>query len=281
MSNLRQQFLEDLQLNGLSKKTQECYLSSVSLLARFYNRSPKLLSENEVRSYFVHLINKKKLSQSSVKQYRCGIRFLYEKTLGIKWRIFDIVRSRRKTKLPVILSFKEVMDLLSNVKKPVYKMCLIMMYSCGLRLSESINLKVKNIDGDRKQVRVHGKGDIFRYVPIPDRTLFLLRQYWRKYRTMPYLFSSPKSKKPIDRKGISIALKMALKQANILKPVTPHSLRHSYATHLLENGVSIRVIQEILGHRSPVTTLRYLHVTEKSMLVFNDAVNGLMSKLQL
>jgi len=283
MSKLREQMREDMRLNGLAKKTQESYILAVKVLSSHYSRSPDKVSEEEVRKFFLNLIDVKKLSKSSIKIYHYGIKFFYEKTLSRKWNIFNIIRSRKKEQLPIVLNFTEIKKVFSFIKKPTYRMCLILIYSCGLRLSECTNLKVENVDGERKQLRILGKGDKIRYVPIPDRTLTLLRQYWRIDGQRIWLFPLPKSNKskPMNNRSLQIAFKDALKQSRVLKKATIHTLRHSYATHLLENGVNLRVIQDILGHKSPSTTLKYTHLTKKNMLVFNTAINKLMSHLKL
>jgi integrase/recombinase XerD len=283
MSKLREQMYEDMRLNGLAQKTQASYILAVKVLSIHYSRSPDKLSEEEVRKFFLYLIDVKKLSKSSIKNYHYGIKFFYEKTLNRKWHIFNIIRSRKKEQIPVVLNFKEVKEIFSFIKSPTNRMAIILIYSCGLRLAECINIKVADVDGERKQLRVLGKGDKFRYVPLPDSTLVLLRQFWRIVRDSNWLFpsSNSNSSKPIYRRTLQRAFKDALKKSTILKKATFHTLRNSYATHLLENGVNLMVIQKILGHKTVRSTLKYTHLTKKNIFVFNTAVNKMMSELQL
>jgi site-specific recombinase XerD len=287
MTKLKQKMLEDMQLHGLSPNTQQSYVRSVRMLARHYHRRPDLIKEQEVRDFFLYLMNEKKLSRSSIKIHYYGIKFFYRITLIQPWHLFDIIRVKRKDQLPVVLSCREVGSILSRIGKPVYRMCLTMIYSCGLRLFEGVNLKVGDIDSERMQVRVRGKGDKVRYVPLPRRTLLLLRQYWREERGGVrahgdmWLFVHSKTRRPIIHKTLQQAFRKARTQSGITKHATIHTLRHSYATHLLENGVSLRLIQLVLGHKSPTTTARYTHLTHNSVLILDTAVNRLMSQISI
>lgn len=285
MTKLRQKMIEDMQLHGLTLSTQETYVQLVRTLARYYRRSPDRISEEEVRKFFLYLMHEKKLAPSTVKQYRYGIRFFYKKTLGLDWKIFDMIKSPRGNHLPVVLSFEEVKQILSHVYHPVFRMCLTVIYCCGLRLSEGVNLQVDDIESSRMMVRVKGKGNKTRYVPLPKRTLVLLRRYWHSQRppfpqcACPWLFPSGKTGMPISNSRVEAAFRDALSQAKISKNATVHTLRHSYATHLLEKGVDIRIIQDALGHKSPKTTAIYTHLTQKTDLILNRGVNKLMDNL--
>jgi len=290
VSELRKRMIEDMELRGYSLGTQAHYIDGVKSLARFYKRSPDLIGEQEVRGFFLHLKNKQKCSPSTIILKYYGIRFFYEMTLDQKWRIFDIVKPPKRQHLPVVLSIKEVEKLLSYITVPVYRMCLTLIYCCGLRLGEAVNLKVGDIDSDRMMVRVKGKGDKLRDVPLPQHTLIRLRQYWRLERPSPYLFPSPYSQKsgkpsqPLTHKSLEIAFKDALHQSGIdktKKDATVHTLRHSYATHLLECGVNLRIIQGVLGHQSPKTTALYTHLSQKTDQIFKKALNRLMGTLKL
>jgi integrase/recombinase XerD len=280
---LRQRMIEDMQLRGYSEGTQTHYINGVRSLARYYKRPPDRINQEEVRAYFLHLKNKEKCSPCTLVLRYYGIRFFYQMTLDQKWRIFDIVKPPKRQSLPVVLSEEEVRRILSKIRIPVYRMCMTMIYSCGLRLKEAVQLQVKDIDSSRMMVRIKGKGDKLRDVPLPRRTLDLLRKYWRLDRPAPYLFPSPKTGKPISHKSLESAFKDALEQTGIgkKKEATVHTLRHSYATHLMENGVNLRIIQEVLGHQTPRTTAIYTHLSQKTEQILNQALNHLMGNLQL
>jgi site-specific recombinase XerD len=279
MTKLRRAMMEDLQLAGYSERTQKSYIATVRVLANYYNRSPDLLTEDEIRQFFVHLINDLKSSGSSVTVYLCGIKFFYETTLKRTWKIFDLVRPARSKRLPVVLAREEVLTLLKQIENPVYRMALTIIYACGLRISEGVCLTMADIDDKRKVLKVHGKGSKDRYVPLPRRPLELLQEYCRTQGTVTgYLF--PLHDGHINMDALQRAFKEALKQSGIIKPATPHTLRHSYATHLLENGEDIRVIKDLLGHSSIVTTDIYTHVTGKLTTRLHANLNGMMACLQ-
>lgn len=277
--------IEDMSLAGLAESTQDRYVRSVSTLARFYDRSPDRISEQEVREFFLYLKEKKKLSPRTIVPIFYGNRFLFEKTLGREWRIFGIIKPARRRNLPEVLSFEEVKRILSHVHHPVYRMCLTTIYSCGARLKEGINLQVSDIQSSRMVVRIKGKGDKIRYAPLPQRTLHLLRKYWHTQRppfnqhACPWLFPSLKTGKPISAGSLGSAFRDALKKAAIDKKATIHTLRHSYATHLLEEGIDLRVIQIVLGHNSPKTTAIYTHLTPKIVQGLDNGINKLMANL--
>ena len=190
MTELRGRMIEDMQLHGYAEKTQQAYLVAVRGLAKYYRRSPEQLSAEEIRQFFLYLVNDKGVAGGTLNIYLCGIKFFYERTLEREWTIFDLVRPKKRKKLPVVLSVYEVRFLLSLVAQPTQRMALRMIYSCGLRLSEGTHLKVDDIDSGRMMVRVRGKGDKDRYVPLPKRTLELLREYWLINRPHTYLFPS-------------------------------------------------------------------------------------------
>jgi site-specific recombinase XerD len=281
VSKLRQRMIEDMQLRRYSPSTQRQYQEGVRSLARFYHRTPDRIQEEEVRNYFLYMKNIQKTAPGTYMTRYYGIRFFYQMTLNKNWRLFDIVKPPKRSSLPTVLSLTEVGRILSKVQNPKYRMCLIMIYSCGLRLSEGKNLKVEDIDSDRMVVRVKGKNDKVRDIPLPQPTLTLLRQYWRRERPAPYLFPSSKTNNPIDKKSFGEAFKKALQETGIdkKKKVTIHTLRHSYATHLMERGVNLRIIQGVLGHKSPETTAIYTHLSEKTDRLLKDNVNQLMKTL--
>jgi site-specific recombinase XerD len=278
--------LEDMQLHGLAPSTQKRYVRGVIALALHFGSPPDKITQEQVREFFLYLKNKKKVSPSTIIPIYYGIRFFYEKTLSQKWKIFDIIKPAKTKRLPVILSFKEVKKVLSHLYHPTYRMCLTMIYCCGLRISEGVNLRVEDIDKSRLVVRIIGKGNKMRYVPLPALILKHLRHYWRFARPRlprPFIFPSEKSTpeytQPISYRSVESAFKDALKRAGITKEATVHTLRHSYATHLLKNGVDLRTIQIVLGHQSPKTTAIYTHLTPHLAQVLNHAVNQMMTNI--
>lgn len=288
MTPLRRRMVEDMQLRGLSRKTQDTYARTVRQLADHYGRSPDHITEEEVRQYFLYLKNDKQVSPSTFTQALCGIKFFYEHTLKREWSTFDLVRPRREKKLPVVLSVAEVHRVLGCLYHPLYRVCLTTIYSCGLRLQEGVYLQVKDIDGDRLMVHVrHGKGAKDRYVPLPEGALEMLRQFWRTHRHPLWLFptstgstvSPAMALKPIHPSSVQKAFKAALRQSGVQKPATVHTLRHSYATHLLEAGVNLRLIQAHLGHSSPKTTALYTHLTRRAEDLAAEAINRVLADL--
>jgi len=280
MTELRERMIEDMRLHGLAPTTQKIYLNAVQNLAKHYKRSPDQLSEEEIRKFFIYLAEEKRLARSTLRGYLFAIKFLYQKTLNRKWSVLNLIRVKRSKKLPVVLSPEEVQHLLSLVHRPVAQMGLIMMYACGLRVSEATHLRPGDIDSKRMVVCVrNGKGGKDRQVPLPQRTLEQLRHYWRKYRPPTWLFPSETGFTPIDSGSIRRCLKAALHQSDIKKNVSCHTLRHSYATHLLEKGLDLRVIQALLGHRNLKTTFIYVHLTQNTMKAVHRTVDDLMADL--
>lgn len=286
MTKLRQRMIEDMQLRGLSQKTQESYLRSVRQLAEHYHKAPDQISEEELRQYFLYLKNVRQVSHSSCTVALCGIKFFYERTLRREWLTLELVRSPREKKLPVVLSVEEVGQILGCVRRMKYRVCLGTLYSCGLRLKEGLHLQVCDIDSDRLQIHVrHGKGGKDRYVPLPERTLQMLRQYWVTHRHPEWLFPASNYRgwmatEPMNPSGVQRAFRAACKESGIQKHATVHTLRHSWATHMLEAGVNLRIIQACLGHRSPNTTAIYTHLTRKAEVPAVTAINQVLDELQ-
>jgi len=280
MSAIRQRMIEDMQLHGYAAKTQAAYLGAVRGLAKHYRRSPEDITQEEIRSYFLYLVKERGVARSTLTIHLSGIRFFFEKTLKREWRIFDLVRPQKRKKLPVVLSTDEVKHFLSLVQHPTIRMALTVIYACGLRLSEGIHLKVQDIDSRRMLVWVrNGKGGKDRCVPLPERLLELLRNYWTLRRPRLYLFTAQDSHKPFSPTTLQKTFKIVLNQSGIRKEASIHTLRHSYATHLLEKGINLRMIQELLGHQSPQTTARYTHLTDKTFHTLTETVNHLMADL--
>jgi site-specific recombinase XerD len=278
--------IEDMQLRGLSKRTQESYVRAVQQLAEYYHKSPEQITEEELRQYLLYLQNVKQVSPSSCIVALCGIKFLYQYTLHRAWPTLTFVRPALPQKLPVILSVEEVQRLLSCLRRPHYRVCLSTIYSCGLRLLEGVQLQVSQIDSSRMALHIRqGKGRKDRYVPLPQRTLALLRGYWLSHRNPVWLFPSSKdggmatATCAINPSGVQKALRKARQESGLSKPATVHTLRHSWATHLLEAGVNLRLIQAWLGHNSLNTTAIYTHLTVKAEAMATETINDVMDQV--
>jgi len=288
MTELRKRMIECLQLRGLSERTQEAYVRAVRQLADHCHKSPDLISEEELGQYFLHIKNVKKYSRAASTIAICGIKFFYEKTLNREFTTLKLVRAPSEKKLPVILSVEEVQRILREVRLPRYRVCLSTIYSCGLRLQEGTHIQVRDIDSGRGMLHVrHGKGGKDRYVPLPERTVELLREYWVTHRNPAWMFPSEgrvhvelkNSIEPMHKSSVQHAFRAALKATKINKAASVHTLRHSWATHLLEAGVNLRLIQEYLGHSSPTTTSIYTHLTARAEDLGREAINRIMSEL--
>jgi integrase/recombinase XerD len=289
MTPLRQRMLEDMQLRGFSARTQECYVAAVRQLAEHFHTRPDRLTEEQLRQYFLYLANEKKVARATATIALCGIRFFYEQTLKLPWTTLRLIRPAREKKLPVVLSRDEVRHLLGLVRIPVYRECLTTIYACGLRLLEGAHLQVADIDSGRMVLHIHGKGKQDRYVPLPAPILPRLRDYWRTHRSPLWLFPAPTRRGlshslthnggPVTDSSLQSALHRAVQKSGLAKRAHVHTLRHSYATHLLEAGVNLRMIQEILGHRSLRTTQIYTHLTCEIRAALTDPLNQLMQDL--
>ena len=288
MTPLRQRMIEDLQLRGLSERTQEMYVRAVRQLADHYHKSPAQITEEELRDYFLYLKNVKHYSRAASTIALCGIKFFYEQTLKREWTTLTFVRAPRAQQLPVVLSPEEVRTVLAHLRLFRYRACLTTIYACGLRLQEGTHLQVPDIDSARMLVHVRcGKGAKDRYVPLPLQTLALLRQYWSTHRHPLWLFPAPgrsglgmaTATAPMPRNSVQDAFRVALKASGLNKRASVHTLRHSYATHLLEAGVNLRLIQDYLGHNSPTTTALYTHLTATIDAKAREALAGLMGDL--
>jgi integrase/recombinase XerD len=280
MSTLRQQMMEDMQLHGYAAKTQEAYVGAVRSLAKYYHRSPAEITQEEVRDYFLWLVKERGVARSTLTIHLSGIKFLFEKTLQREWVIFNLVRPQKRKKLPVVLSAEETKHLLSLVRIPKSRMALTVIYACGLRLNEGLHLRGQDIDSQRMLIWIrNGKGGKDRYVPLPERLLVMLRAYWMIHKPTSYLFFRKDKNTVLSDTSLQHTFKAALRESNINKVASIHTLRHSYATHLLERGIDLRVIQELLGHKSPQTTAIYTHLTDKSFQTLNQTLNNLLSDL--
>jgi integrase/recombinase XerD len=262
MTPLRQRMTEDMQVRNLALNTQMSYLQQVTLFARHFHQSPEQLGPEDIRAYQVYLTNEKKLATSSVLIAVAALRFLYKVSLKKDWSFEDIIPAPKKPqKLPVVLSPEEALHFLGCVGSAMHRAILTTCYAAGLRISEAIHLKPAHIDSQRMVIRVEqGKGRKDRYVMLSPKLLGTLRNYWRAVRPKGWLFEGDVPGPPINRSSVELACQKARELSHIRKPITPHSLRHGFAVHLLESGADLRTIQLLLGHRSLATTARYLRI---------------------
>jgi|SRR5271169_488760 len=266
MNTLREQMIQDLQLKGATQQTQNIYLREVGNFARYFSKSPAEITEDEIKEYLLHLKKDRNLADGTFRFYAAGIKFLYRTTLKREWLVDKIKFGRRKMKLPVVLDLAEVQALFSVTENIKHKAILIIMYSSGLRISEVIHLKITDIDSKRMMVHIRqGKGGKDRYSILSQIALECLRKYWRKYHPKEWLFEGQQKSTHIKYTAVRNILCAAIKRAGIRKPASLHTLRHSFATHLIEAGVSLHHVQLLLGHTSPNTTTVYLHVSKVNL----------------
>ena len=289
MTVLRQRMMEDMQLRGLSKKTQEGYLRAVRQLAKFCKKPPDKIDEEELRQYFLYLANVKKASRSTWLVTLSGVKFFYEHTIRKEWPTLKLARPPKEQKLPVVLSVSEVGRILGCVRRQSYRVCLGTIYSCGLRLGEGVRLQVADIDSDRLQLHIrNGKGAKDRYVTSPRKDLGNIASILDNApqssldisRLNPDGIPLSKATKAMGVTGVQRAIRAAVLESGVQKQATVHTLRHSWATHMLEAGVSLRVIQGCLGHSSIKTTTIYTHITRKAEVPANEAINEVLDELQ-
>jgi len=261
MSILRQRMIEDLRLRNYAERTVDNYVMRVAHFARHFGKSPDLLGSEEIRQYQLHLIRTRRSSWSVFNQTVCALRFLYGICLKREWIVPQIPFPRQEKKLPVVLSRQEVTQLLEAVENLKHRTFLMILYAAGLRLSEALHLRVDDVDSRRMVLRVRrGKGGKDRYAPLAQTLLDQLREYWRYCRPALWLFPNPDTGLPLTHSAVQRVCKQAALRAGITKRVSPHTLRHCFATHQLEAGTDLKTIQILLGHRSLNTTSVYLHV---------------------
>ena len=283
-----QKMVKALQVAGMCERTQETYGRAMRKLTEFYNKTPDKISEAELVDYFIHRQEVSEWSPATMRICYSGIKFFFINVLKRKWHTLQFARAKREKRLPSVLSREEVKKILSKVKTYHNYAYLQTVYSCGLRLQEGLFLEVSDIDGKRNMIHVHrGKGARHRYVPLPKATYYLLRKYWLTHRNEKLIFPAlgrgqnkgPVSKLPMSIEGVQGAFRKAKLEAEIKKRASIHTLRHSYATHLLEAGVNLRVIQKNLGHSNIETTMVYLHLTNKGMEDAYQIINSLMKEV--
>lgn len=282
-------FADDLSLLPIQPRTQKPYWACVRQLAEHFDRSPDLVSAEELRQYFIYLKNERRFARQTSTQALCAIKLFWEKTLQRIWPAeLKFARATPQFKLPVVLSSGEVRTILGLVGAQDHRVALTTIYSCGLRLSEALNLEVGDIDSKRMFLHIRGgKGNRDRYVPLPQRTLELLRQAWLAHRHPRLLFpakghsglGASTATEPMCRSTLQRAFRLALRASGVKKAAHIHSLRHSYATHLLEQGENLRQLQVNLGHASPTTTVVYTHLTTLCQTQHQQRINKFMGDL--
>jgi integrase/recombinase XerD len=275
MTPLRKRFIDDLRLRNYSPRTIEIYIDGVCRLARYFKRSPDQLDAEEIRRFQLHLIEQKG-SWCVFNQTVCALRFLYTVTLGQPDMIGRIPFAKKPKKLPVVLSPEEVMQFLDTAKQVRDRSLLDVCYTCGLRVSELVSLQVSDIDSRRMVIRVLGKGQKERLVPISPRLLQVLRTYWLRYRPKTWLFPGVDLDKRLTENTVRRLCDQGAERARLRKRITPHTLRHSFATHLLEAGVDLLTVQALLGHNHLRTTAIYLHVSLRHLQKVPQLLEGLV-----
>jgi len=279
---------KSMQVAGMGERTREAYSRAMRKLVEHYDKSPELLSEDDLLDYFIYRQDVTGWAPATMRICYTGVKFFFLHVLKTEWHLLNIAKARRERRLPAVLSREEVKRIIAKVDTFHNQVYLQTVYSCGLRLQEGLCLQVSDIDGPRKMIHVHrGKGARDRYVPLPEATLELLRLYWSTHRNPKLIFPAvgrtrnqgPISTIPMSVEGVQGGFRRAKIAAGINKKgVSVHTLRHSYATHLLEAGVNLRVIQKYLGHANIETTMIYLHLTNKGMEDAYLIINTIMGE---
>jgi integrase/recombinase XerD len=275
MTELRQRMLEELQRRNYSPETIRAYLHHVAAFAQHFHRSPNQLGAKHVRQYQLFLIERKKAAWSTYNQTVAALRFFYAKILKRPFVLSELPFSRRPQQLPLILSREEVARILEAPTHLKSRALLMTIYAAGLRRTEAARLQVSDIDSARMTITIKGKGQRDRVVMLSPVLLETLRQYWRYHKPKHWLFPGATPNQPISGNDIFQVFQNAARRAGITKQLSPHSLRHSFATHLLESGTDLRTIQILLGHRSLRTTARYLHVSQHQLRAITSPLDSL------
>jgi site-specific recombinase XerD len=280
MTSLRERLIQDLQLRNRSAGTIRTYVSHIVGLARYYRQSPEQLDQEQVRAYLVHLMQEQRVSFSHYNATVCALRFLYRVTLGKDWPIARLPYAKRPRQLPSVLSHQEVARLLRCVPQLKQRVILITIYATGLRVSEAIRLRPQDIDSQRMVIHVRsGKGAKDRLVPLSPLLLESLRQYWRLARPQDWLFPGDQPLAHLSREAVTRTCRLAALAAGLSKRVTPHLLRHSFATRLVELGTDLHTIQQILGHSRIGTTSLYMHVSATRLRSTASPLDALAAEL--
>ena len=277
MTELRKKLIEDIRIRNFSKRTENIYVREVKELAAFYKCSPDKIQPEDVRRYLIHMSQERKVHPSRFRQVISGLRFFYGITLNQEWMIPHLPYPKAAQKLPEVLSKSEVRQILRATKTLRDRTMLSIAYGVGARISEIVKLKISDIERANKVIRIRqGKGKKDRLVFLPKKLLKLLEHYWLEYRPEGYLFPG-ESDGHICEAAIQRVCKAAALKAGIKKRVYPHLLRHSFATHLLEQGTDLRTVQMLLGHAHMSTTTSYLHVTTRHLNNVSSPIDSLRS----
>lgn len=281
-------FAEDLKLNGKSARTQQSYCRALRKFAEYLGQSPELASEDQLRNYLLHVVEKKAWAGSTVNVTLQALKIFFRITCPRDWKSLKLARVQVEQKLPVVISIGEVHTLLKLIEKPSMRCYFTVVYALGLRLQEALHLQVSDIDSKRRLVHVHrGKGAKDRLVPLPQSTLDELRKYWATHRNPYWIFPAegrnhslaPTADRPMSESSVQDVIKAVLNQLNWgNRGISTHTLRHCYATHLLEAGVSLKLIQKYLGHKHLTSTMVYLHVTTVGEEAAIAKINALMKR---
>lgn len=279
MTDLRKRMLEELQRRNYSSETTRAYLFAVKDFAGYFGKRPDKLGQEHLRQYQLHLLNDRKLAVETIAGRISALRFFFVKVLRRPYREIDLVYPKRPERLPVILSEEEVARLIESAITSYHRVILMTLYGTGLRREELCRLKVTDIDSQRMVVHVRqGKGNKDRDVTLSPRLLEVLRAYWKWRKPKTYLFPSlyrKRPEQPIDSKTVWHAVREAARRAGIKKKVSPHLLRHSWATHLLERGTDLKTIQVLLGHVDLEATTIYLHLSQRHLQALNNPIDAL------
>lgn len=279
MTPLRQSMIEDMSIRALADSTQDAYVRQVAHFAQYFKKSPAVLGPEEIRTYQLHLIKEREVSTSLHVQVVAALRFLYGTTLSKPWTVEAIPYPKRPQKLPVILSQEEVARFLGAVTSLKHRTLLSTIYASGLRVGEATHLKVQDIDSQREIIHVQqGKGNKDRIVMLSPCLLRMLREFWKHHRSRPWLFPGRSNDKPLSADAVRRVCHKVCQGLGFYKKVTPHSLRHAFATHLHEQGTDLRTIQVLLGHRSLRTTSRYTHVSRERLKAISSPLDTLPGK---
>jgi len=279
MSDYLEVTKQNMELRGFSPHTQDAYLRQIKFFTAFYQQPPETLGENQVRDYLHHLITEKNASRSRINITYSALKFFFDFTLKQELVLKYIPRAKREKRLPVVLSQEEIISILAVISNLKHKAIIMTIYGSGIRVSEAARLKIADIDSKNMQIFIQqGKGNVDRYTLLSQVNLDILRQYWATYRPNHWLFPGFPTSKPIDTATIQRIFGAAKKKAGIKKPASVHSLRHSFATHLLEEGTNLLYIQKFLGHAHISTTCRYLHLMRASILQVKSPLDLLEQK---
>lgn len=277
MTPLRQRLLDDLRMRNLSPHTRDAYVRAVAQFARHFNRSPDQLGREHVREYLLHLIRLGR-AWDTYNQARCALHFFYRVTLGRDWPLEQLPCAKVPKRLPVVLSRDEVRQFFAAARRLKGRAMLMTAYAAGLRASEVVGLRIEDVDSKRMLIRVRqGKGQKDRYVMLSLVLVEALRAYWRKHRPGSWLFPGPDPAKPVGAITFARVCAGVGRRAGLAKRVTPHTLRHTFATHLLEDGVDVRTIQALLGHRSLRTTALYTFVAPEKVAATRSPLDALFA----